>query len=197
MTYIDPHTNHQPEPPKPKKKWGKRVGIGVAAFFGLLILGGILDPVEDEPTDAATITQTDKTPPPTPATDNEPTETPEPTEEPTTQAPEPTEEPEPEFDTEAATAELVDTIRTSIGGQDISDFCDPGYTKWFCYFDHYEVPREGWISIHLGFPGDVNQNELAQDAREWTASMLWDNLPELETIVSYDSNGLDLGTTRR
>lgn len=202
MAYSDPHANYRQEPPKPKK-WGKRIGIGVAGFFGLLILGGLLDPAESDTADPAPTAQADKTAGPSPTVQQAATEdateqpNPEPTGEPTTETPEPTEEPEPDFDAAAATAELEDTIRESIGGQDIEDFCDPAYTKWFCYFDHYEVTREGWISIYLGFPGDVNQNELAQDAREWTASMLWDHLPELDTIVSYDSNGLDLGTTRR
>lgn len=213
MTYTDPHNQPQgPEAQKPKRKIGKTIALIVGGFFALTIVIGALSPTDAEPDTTAhtPIVQVTKDVPATPepdptveTVDTEPANE-EPTAEPTTEDPEETTEPEPEpetepeFDSAAATTELEETIRTSIGGQDISDFCD-GYadTSWFCFFDHYEVVSPSRVNIHMEFYGGLDTRALAEDARTWTASMLYTNLPEITTIVSYDSTGLDLGTTRR
>lgn len=197
----------------------RRIWTGVGVTLAVLITAAVIvspdpepepapvavtqtdDTATAAPTPLTTTTKTDTTPEPT--EDPEPVEEvadePEPTEEPT-EEPEPTEDPdtEPEFDTDAATAELVDTLTASLGGQSPQDFCDgPTDTSWFCFFDHYEVVSPSRIDMHLEFYGGLDTRALAEEGRSWTANMLWDNLPELDTIVSFDSTGLDLGTTYR
>src|SRR5690625_2069418 len=135
MTYTDPHAEYRHDPPKPKKKWGKRIGIGVAGFFGLLVLGGLLDPAEDEPTDASSTAQgedTTATPSPTGehTADNDEESaqqaadsTPEPSAEATDTAPEPTEEaateePEPDLTLEKQFTDINDTAELLTGEPD-------------------------------------------------------------------------------
>lgn len=107
------------------------------------------------------------------------------------------EEPVEEFDSAAATKELEETLYIANGEREISESCEGDYSRWQCFFESFEVPHEGRIDVNLAFPGGVDEKALAEDARRWVKNMLMDNIPELDTIVAYNSSGLDLGTTRR
>ena len=109
----------------------------------------------------------------------------------------PEEEPAEEFDSAAATKELEETLYVANGEREVSESCEGDYSRWQCFFESFEVPHEGRINVNLAFPGGVDEKALAEDARRWVKNMLMDSIPELDTIVAYNSGGLDLGTTRR
>jgi len=109
-----------------------------------------------------------------------------------------TEKREPEYDG-AAYAKKVQKEMAAALGNPISESCDYGAMTWHCFFDRYESPQPGWVSIRLGFPGDFDRDEqkaISEAARMHTFNLAGFSLDDLDTIVSY-GNDVDTGTTRR
>ncbi|WP_436793479.1 PASTA domain-containing protein [Actinospongicola halichondriae] len=106
----------------------------------------------------------------------------------------------PAFDGTAYVAAIEDRV-VEILGVEINDACDFNDLRWHCFYDGLtgrDSPSR--VDVHLGFPGDISdaeQREYAADARLHLFNFVGEEYPELLTIVSYNSNGLDIGTTRR
>jgi hypothetical protein len=106
----------------------------------------------------------------------------------------------PKFD-KAGYAEKIQKAFVEANTRPIQDSCgltDP--TSWQCFYDHVSADRDSRIDITLAFPGDVTKGQakdLAKQARLAFFNFVGEQFPKLDTIVTYDSTGRDIGTTRR
>lgn len=108
---------------------------------------------------------------------------------------------DPAFDGEAYARQIEERVSFILGYDEITEACDFDDPSWHCYYESLTgTDSDSRIDVHLGFPGDISddeQREAAADARLHIFNFVGEELPELDTIVSYNSNGLDIGTTRR
>lgn len=106
-----------------------------------------------------------------------------------------------DFDGDAYADEIEQHFTLNLGRNEIGDACDLSDPRWHCYYEDLTGTSSDFrVDMHLAFPGDISedeQRELAEEARLHFFNFVGEEFPELDTIVSYNSDGLDIGTTRR
>lgn len=86
-------------------------------------------------------------------------------------------------------------------GHPVSKACDTSDLTWQCYYQGMKGGSDkSRLNITLAFDGSIGDSQardLANQARLGVFNFVGEKFPKLDTIVTYTSDGLDIGTTRR
>lgn len=111
-----------------------------------------------------------------------------------------TKPPKPKFD-KAAYAKKIEKAYVEGLGEPIKKACDvTDPASWQCFYDHLEAKDESRVDLVLAFDGGIGEDQakdLGKRARMAFFNFTGEQFPKLDTIVTFTSDGLDIGTTRR
>ena len=99
-----------------------------------------------------------------------------------------------------AYAKKIEKAFVAVNGRSIKQSCNFAEPTWHCYYAGIKAESESWVTMTLAFDGGVSEHQARDMAKRASLAFfnfVGDDFKKLDTIVVYDSTGLDIGTTYR